>query len=121
MKKALSLLLALTLIFAMAAPASAAYTGRFSRDDTYNGVAYLISASCTLYTAKASVSYADPSSSVSLRLKVYLQDGDQLIYTPSDTDGNCSVSKSYSTVVEQINAQFTILGTQIAGVYVEPA
>ncbi len=76
MKKALSLLLALTLIFAMAAPASAAeYYGRYSRDETYNNYAYVLTAVCGTNTAQASISYADSSARLQVSLKVYRANG----------------------------------------------
>lgn len=121
MKKALSLLLALTLVFAMAAPASAAYTGRFSRDGTYNDIAYLISASCTTNTARASVSYADPSATVELRLTINCSNGSGGTYWSGEQTGYYVMSRETNYPITDIAATFKILGAQIASVTVNPS
>ena len=121
MKKALSLLLALTLIFAMAAPASAAYTGRFSRDGTYNNVAYLISAVCNTRDCRASITYADPNSTVRLRLTVLAATDDSYLIYDS---GNkyCTAQESVSgREIESISVSYYILGSNIAYAEVDPS
>ena len=120
MKKALSLLLALTLIFAMAAPASAAYTGRFSRDGTYNDVAYLISAVCNSDNCRASISYADPDSAIELSVTVYPANSTSSLTYNS---GIKYVSDNYSMSgreIDHLPASFKLLGTNIASVQVDP-
>lgn len=120
MKKALSLLLALTLVFAMAAPASAAYTGRFSRDGTYNDVAYLISAVCNTRDCRASITYADPNTSVSLDLTVYLPEGAGNRSWSGERNGTYSVSQNFNVDIQGIHAIYKINGAQIAAATVNP-
>lgn len=113
-KRILSLLLVLILVFALAAPASAAtYVGLFSRDDTHNGHPYLLSARCYNYSARSSVSYADTTVLVMTSVVASLSNGGQISATSPWSYGAAKAELAEtSPSITSITATFKIGSTE---------